>query len=127
MKNVYCVMADERVCHVVRKEHVVSAVDAWKGIYKNARAVPAKDVIDTSKTIVEQVQQLFEKMNCPYEIWEQDGNICISIYWGDWKHDHENADYVMETAFGYRSADETVTEENGSDTYSAVHTYVPAF
>ena len=62
----------------------------------------------------------------PYEIWEKNGNIFIEIEWGDWKHDHRNADYIMETAFGYKVENETVTEEDGSDTYSAVHTYVSA-
>ena len=46
--------------------------------------------------------------------------ICIDINWGDWKHEHLRLDWLMReigaTPFG-----EKVTEENGSDCYSATH------
>lgn len=47
----------------------------------------------------------------------------ISIDWGDWKHDHGYCDYLMQQA-GYTCIAEQVTEEDGSDTYSAIHRYV---
>lgn len=48
----------------------------------------------------------------------------ISIHWGDWKHEHGYADYIME-ANGFTKIDEVVTEEDGSDCYSSYHYYVP--
>ena len=42
------------------------------------------------------MRELFTKMDYHYEIWdEDDGSICIDIRWGDWKHDHENSDYII--------------------------------
>ena len=54
--------------------------------------------------------------------------ITIAIEWGDWKHDHLAADHLLEEwcdANGYKviNASTTTTEENGSDCYSALHTY----
>ena len=49
--------------------------------------------------------------------------ICIGVSWGDWKHDHLWLDALMEH-LGYDCFGVIVTEENGSDCYSANHTYV---
>ena len=46
--------------------------------------------------------------------------ILIPISWGDWKHDHACCDYVMKT-LGYPLVQTQVTEEDGSDCYSADH------
>ena len=48
--------------------------------------------------------------------------IYIEIEWGDWKHEHGYADYVMKTK-GFRKTNEEVTDEDGSDCYSSVHYY----
>lgn len=57
------------------------------------------------------------------EIYENgNGTLSIEITWGDWKHDHMFCDYLMREK-GYRLIDEDVTEENGSDCYSSIHTY----
>lgn len=47
----------------------------------------------------------------------------IDVNWGDWKHDHGYLDNLMRY-IGYRKVGETVTEENGSDTYSSIHSFV---
>ena len=48
--------------------------------------------------------------------------ICVHISWGDWKHEHLRTKWLLEEIgalhFGYE-----VTEENGTDTYSAVHRF----
>ena len=49
--------------------------------------------------------------------------IKVDINWGDWKHEHLRCDYLMEQ-IGYISINSFVTEENGSDCYSAQHWYV---
>ena len=62
-----------------------------------------------------------------YEIWPDDEDIiCADISWGDWKHDHLWFDYEAEkflNSLGYDvvSMDTEVTDEDGSDTYSAIH------
>ena len=56
-----------------------------------------------------------------------DDRLCIEINWGDWKHDHRYADYLVREFFNEKglwvSVDEEVTEEDGSDTYSAIRYY----
>ena len=49
--------------------------------------------------------------------------IQISIYWGDWKHDHARCDYLMEK-LGYILISEQTTESDGSDCYSSIHNYL---
>lgn len=46
----------------------------------------------------------------------------IEIRWGDWKSDHLRCKYLMK-GLGYIQEDIKVTEEDGSDCYSAVHSY----
>lgn len=48
--------------------------------------------------------------------------ICIDIEWGDWKHSHAYADYIM-THHGFAKTDEQVTEQDGDDAYSSIHYY----
>lgn len=54
-----------------------------------------------------------------YELTKQ---ICIDIE-GDWKHAHLRCDCLMEE-LGYKKVDEFVTDENGSDWYASIHSYI---
>ena len=47
----------------------------------------------------------------------------IDINWGDWKHDHLRAKWVVRDVLGLnvRRWDENVTDSDGSDCYSATH------
>jgi len=47
----------------------------------------------------------------------------IDISWGDWKHDHLRAKWVVMDVLGInvRRWDEIVTESDDSDCYSATH------
>ena len=51
--------------------------------------------------------------------------IAAEISWGDWKHEHGYCKYLMTEFFRSKGMDiniqTDVTEENGSDCYSAVH------
>lgn len=49
-------------------------------------------------------------------------NFAIHISWGDWKHEHMRADYVM-GLYGFMSYESLVDDEDGSDCYSAWRTY----
>lgn len=55
--------------------------------------------------------------------WNND--IIFDIDWGDWKHEHLRADWLVGevlSTLGHRfSITTNVTEEDGSDTYSAEH------
>lgn len=52
-----------------------------------------------------------------------DGKITVDIEWGDWKHEHGYLKYLMNQN-GYIHLSEEVTEEDGSDCYSASHTFM---
>ena len=49
----------------------------------------------------------------------------IAIFWGDWKHEHGRLKYLMREKFEKENCyfGQEVTEENGSDCYSAVHRF----
>lgn len=49
--------------------------------------------------------------------------IVIEIEWGDWKHEHGYADYVM-SKNGFIKVKEQITEEDGDDCYSSNHYYL---
>ncbi len=57
---------------------------------------------------------------------DPDATIRISITWGDWKHSHRYLDYLMGLR-GFTDFGEKITEENGDDTYSSVHTFDRSF
>lgn len=53
----------------------------------------------------------------------------IRINWGDWKHDHLRCDYLVEEFAKTNNSKilfqkTKVTEDNGTDCYSAKHFYV---
>ena len=52
-----------------------------------------------------------------------DGKITVDIEWGDWKHEHGYLKYLMNQN-GYIHLGQEVTEEDGSDCYSASHTFM---
>ena len=54
------------------------------------------------------------------EIYHDMNALCIHVRRGDWKHDHMFLDHIMGLV-GYRAGSSVVTEEDGSDNYSAVH------
>ena len=58
------------------------------------------------------------------DIYEESENIVnVSISWGDWKHEHMWCKILMEY-IGFREIGEMLTEEDGSDCYSATHIFI---
>lgn len=49
-------------------------------------------------------------------------DISVEIHWGDWKHEHLRCDWVL-GLIGFSLVSVDVTEENGSDCYSAIRYY----
>lgn len=47
--------------------------------------------------------------------------ISVRISWGDWKHSHLRAKYLIEHELGYTFISSKTTESDGSDCYSAKH------
>lgn len=55
--------------------------------------------------------------------YDADMGIAVEISWGDWKHDHGYLNHLMRYAEYDEACEPIVTEENGSDCYSAIHYY----
>ena len=53
------------------------------------------------------------------------GTVSVDISWGDWKHEHLWCRDLMRY-IGYEEIGSETTEENGSDTYSAIHYFLKA-
>lgn len=68
-----------------------------------------------------EIQNYLQEHKIWADVWCSD-IVCVSIEWGDWKHDHAYADYLMEQ-IGYKLIDEVETETDGSDCYSSNHYY----
>ena len=60
----------------------------------------------------------------PVDVFAADTRVMVELHWGDWKHDHLRCDSLMK-AKGYGLVEEEVTEEDGSDCYSAIRHYEP--
>jgi hypothetical protein len=52
-------------------------------------------------------------------------DLCVSISWGDWKHEHLWCRDLM-GYIGYREIGEVDLEEDGSDCYSSTHIFAKA-
>ena len=71
-------------------------------------------------------EELFAEVNFEMGDAKNPSGITVSIEWGDWKHQHLRAKYLINNKFGLECAascptDSCSTEENGSDCYSAIH------
>ena len=56
-----------------------------------------------------------------YVVSENPDIVDVDIHWGDWKHDHGRADWLIGLLFPDSKIEIEETETNGSDTYSAIH------
>ena len=74
---------------------------------------------------VQQIQFAFKEAGLSveeiYQIEENEILVCIS--WGNWKHEHLACEQIMKE-LGYMQVQEVITEDNGSDCYSAEHTFI---
>ena len=56
------------------------------------------------------------------DVFPDNNHICIEIHWGDWKKSHIHLKHLM-SQNGYKHVNTQITEEDGSDCYSAIHTF----
>jgi len=83
---------------------------------------------ETTYRIIEAIEARFREYNLYADVYDDYCGICIDISWGDWKHEHLRSRWLAGEVLdmmGYEnkySFTTQVTEENGSDCYSAIHT-----
>ena len=81
----------------------------------------------TAMTLENRITDLMSNENRFNEVFHNDlgDKIEIQVFvdWGDWKHDHLRIVHLINDAFSPDEIREEVTEEDGSDCYSAVHIF----
>lgn len=75
---------------------------------------------ETMMKEINKVNELLKKENLYGYVYDELSMIAIEIEWGDWKHEHARLDWIMKEN-GYTKMFNRITEEDGSDTYSAIH------
>ena len=83
-----------------------------------------KKQIKTTK----EINEFFVENRSGYSAFPtNEDEIGIEVTWGDWKHEHGYADYLVKHFFMEKGLgveiDVDVTRDDGSDTYSAIHYY----
>lgn len=95
-------------------------------IHQKESANGIKSIVDRNNLIqkkIDDANEEFRKNGTDLFAMHIDKHtIVIEIEWGDWKHDHGYADYVMKK-HGFKKTGENVTEDDGSDCYSSDHFY----
>jgi hypothetical protein len=82
---------------------------------------------ETTEKIITAIEAKFREYHLFHEVFDNYCGLCIDITWGDWKHDHLCTKWIAEEVLdgmGYKgkyTITEQVTEEDGSDCYSATH------
>lgn len=129
-------MTDE-VCEIVNvipwsqelndycQHYIVKGADGKEREVREVECVFSPDY--TKKHIDDTIHSFLNENGVWADVYSQmEGNIIIvNIDWGDWRHQHLWARDLM-SYLGYVKVGEVVTEEDGSDCYSAEHTYVKA-
>ena len=75
--------------------------------------------------IIETIEKLANENHVMCDVYEEHGGvIAAEIQWGDWKHSHLRLKWLVKEKFpDMRGVETEVTEEDGSDCYSAIHRF----
>lgn len=73
----------------------------------------------------EKILEIIRKGQLHGEVWDESENVvAVEICWGDWKHSHLYLKHLVEQGMpGLKKSTEEITEEDGSDCYSAIHRF----
>ena len=105
------------------KHYIIKGED---GTEKEIREFEAVFVPDTTKDETSMLYRYLLDNGVYAEVYHYATGIpaiVVSISWGDWKHHHGWANSLMQY-LGYTEIGNRVTEENGSDCYSAEHYFI---
>lgn len=80
---------------------------------------------DAEKGEISRISQFLNDNGVDGEVLSSDNEVYVYISWGDWKHDHAWCQELM-SYLGYKRVSFDVTDEDGSDCFSAEHTYIKA-
>lgn len=105
------------------QHYIVKDADGKEKEVRVAECVFSPDY--TKKRIDDTIHSFLNENGVWADVYSQmEGNITIvNIEWGDWRHQHLWARDLM-SYLGYVEIGSKVTEEDGSDTYSAEHYFI---
>jgi len=92
-----------------------------RGVYNAERAYLAN--IAKATELMNRARAKFREFNTDYTMTPLNGFVEVEIIWGDWKHDHLFVKHIF-SELGAKEYCGTVTEENGSDCYSATYRFI---
>lgn len=92
-------------------------------IGKISKGMVVKEDYNSDSEEERRIQTYLDDHDLWGEVEVNDGVAYVEINWGDWKHEHLRCEYLMND-LGYQQDYVEVTEEDGSDCYSAIHTYI---
>ena len=78
-----------------------------------------REAIEKTEKILEA-----EGISALVSAYEDISAFTVEINWGDWKHEHARAKYIIESNGIGKLVKSETTEEDGSDTYSAIHYFI---
>ena len=105
------------------QHYIVKGADGKEQEVREAECVFSPDF--TKESVEETIHKYLDDDGVWAEVYTKFGGaaIVVSIEWGDWKHQHLWVRDLMEY-IGFAEVSEVVTEEDGSDCYSAEHTFI---
>ena len=96
----------------------------WTKMGYEVNVVSEDEFFKECNTIEDKIDKLLRHVSSIDEHRFVDNKLMVSIHWGDWKHDHLFVRDIIPTTFpNSRYISGTVTEEDGSDCYSAEHCF----
>lgn len=99
--------------------HLIISND--NGVEKEVREYECIIIPDETLPEIDMISRYLNDNGCGHDdVYHENEQLCVYISWGDWKHSFIWLDNLMRY-IGYDLNDEEVTEENGSDCYSAIH------
>ena len=102
-----------------------------EGLEEDVESETSKEDSIPLAELAETVDRKLAEEKRYYEVWYDDNSILVEVNWGDWKHDHLWLDSFVKKLLKDEGYDATVsvqeTEEDGSDCYSAIHSFLVSF
>lgn len=104
------------------QHYIVKGADGKEKEVREAECVFSPDA---EKGEISRVSQFLNDNGVDGEVSSAGNEVYVYISWGDWKHDHAWCQELMRY-LGYKRVSFDVTDEDGSDCFSAEHTYIKA-
>lgn len=105
------------------QHYIVKGADGKEKEVREVECVFSPDY--TKRHIGDTIHSFLNDNGVDGEVSSSDNEVYVYISWGDYKHDHAWCQDLM-GYLGYKRVSFDVTDEDGSDCFSAEHTYIKA-